>query len=85
MVGSERKLFEFFFWFATVSFYTKLTEKRHPKGMNHLPSFFRSKIAVSFGEDTEYWLRFAVRRKTSWWFQPISKILVKLEHFPKYG
>ena len=24
-----------------------------------------------------------VEQKTSWWFQPIRKILVKLDHFPK--
>ena len=27
---------------------------------------------------------FQLIRKTGWWFQPIWKILVKLEIFPKY-
>ena len=29
--------------------------------------------------------RLLIRLSTSWWFQPIWKILVRLDHFPKQG
>ena len=49
-----------------------------PERRFHLPSIDFQGRTVSFGEGS-----FTQPFKISWWFQPISKILVKLDHFPK--
>ncbi len=36
------------------------------------------------GDSIWEWLTFGKSIKTGWWFQPIWKILVKLDHFPNF-
>ena len=86
-------LYTFFcdsFYIAFLDVYPPSINSHHQDDMNRFldresqpKSLFATGILLLAGGKIQYLSVFSFQTLPSWWFQPIWKILVKMDHFPK--